>query len=40
MKNKNMEKENEDAYNVKNYLEKFKENFVSVLEKDMNAMNK
>lgn len=37
MKNKNTEKENENACNSKN-LEKFKENFV--LEKHMNVMNK
>lgn len=33
MNNKNMEKKNENAYNLKNYLGKFKDNFVPILEK-------
>lgn len=42
MNDKNMEKKNENAYNFKNYLGKFKDNFVSILKKkrDTNAINK
>lgn len=36
VKDKNIEKENENAYNLKNYLEKFKDN----LKLGINAMNK
>lgn len=39
MKDKNIEENNENAYNLKNYLEKFKDSLIFDLEKRINATN-
>lgn len=39
IKDKNIQEDNENAYNLKNYLEKFKDGLIFDLKKSINATN-